>query len=633
MAQYRYCKLQFNEDLINGSTLAVLGGSSTYIENVEYNIIENWFTNRTGPNQVPVGTPTAIAGERSAINFVASLLLDYSPTAIYKQYTVTRYGNIVVIKRVLGTGTGSFFYGGHHIYKSGLILADVGVEYSNSPFITISGILIPYTADPCNFSTLSITTFSTSLTVTNLSTNEVTTHTGIDQQVDIVKQRGYSYKVEASDGSSVIMPVFDSLEANNVNITYSGTALNISITGVIPASTWEDYQYSIDGLNFQAWYIFDNVEYSNYTVYIRDRLGCTKSFQFDSSVSLIMARSPHTVRIIPNTVYDRVEMSVYMWKGSLADIPTTPNYTLGKQVIQLGQSIISFDISNLVKENIDSTINAYQNPGLEVSQPDASKWVRYELNAFDNLNLVYTRTQIALGIYGYGYFTEGYNYVPESNVLITGNNHIMNRESDFRIYFVTVGINQVEVNGQILAFDFSAEINNENIASLNLNSLSATTDRLIVKLVYPSETRSITVEVLDECFYNPINVVFINKYGFPQAFPFNKTSKKTTSTTSEDYRGLISDHGVYSIVKHQTKNYNLNGNTRLLLNTGYVREDQNEIIKELILSESIWIIENGIIFPVNLETNSVEFKSKIIDKLINYSMTFKYSFDEINNVQ
>jgi len=50
----------------------------------------------------------------------------------------------------------------------------------------------------------------------------------------------------------------------------------------------------------------------------------------------------------------------------------------------------------------------------------------------------------------------------------------------------------------------------------------------------------------------------------------------------------------------------------------------------MMLSESVWLIEGGVINPVNIDKKSIEYKTSLVDKLIQYSIDFKYSFDIIN---
>ena len=63
-----------------------------------------------------------------------------------------------------------------------------------------------------------------------------------------------------------------------------------------------------------------------------------------------------------------------------------------------------------------------------------------------------------------------------------------------------------------------------------------------------------------------------------------------------------------------------------------MNEVENNIIKEMLLSESLWLIENGVINPVVLETKSLDYKQTKVERLIQYEFGFKYAFNTINKV-
>jgi hypothetical protein len=128
-------------------------------------------------------------------------------------------------------------------------------------------------------------------------------------------------------------------------------------------------------------------------------------------------------------------------------------------------------------------------------------------------------------------------------------------------------------------------------------------------------------------------VDLINKYGFPQSLFLTLVNKRTDEVDGEDYRGLTSNFGIYNTTDHQYSTFNLNGRTAIVCNTDYLNEVENENVKQMLLSEKKWFIENNEILPVNLESKSVAYKTQLNDKLIQYSFNFKYSFDIINNVQ
>lgn len=78
---YSEVKITFNEDLQIGSRLLLAVGDSTAFLGII--IFERWVYYRTNSNQVTIGSPTNIIGERAAINFLSAFNLDYNSTGIY----------------------------------------------------------------------------------------------------------------------------------------------------------------------------------------------------------------------------------------------------------------------------------------------------------------------------------------------------------------------------------------------------------------------------------------------------------------------------------------------------------------------------------------------------------------------
>lgn len=350
------------------------------------------------------------------------------------------------------------------------------------------------------------------------------------------------------------------------------------------------------------------------------------------ALTYALVRSTYSLRITPNVLFDTVTMEFFAYGGDVNEMPTLPNYQLSKQVVQLGQSTISFDINHLIKENTNPTIDNYLLTGLQPTQPDATCWVKYDALCFDYNYQVFQVEGTLLAMYGYGYFNEGFNPQLSSKVLISNNNQRHFRDEDNRLYFITDGLTSLEVNGNAVVVTANLDLNTEYIQSINLKDYDSG-DVITCEFVYEDETRTITYDVLDGCRYPVINCVFINKFGFPQSFFLTLVNKITDEVDGEDYRGLTSNFGIYNTTDHQYSTFNLNGRSEIICNTDYLNEIENENIKQMLLSEKKWFIEDGEILPVNLESKSVAYKTQLNDKLIQYSFNFKYSFDIINNVQ
>ena len=83
---------------------------------------------------------------------------------------------------------------------------------------------------------------------------------------------------------------------------------------------------------------------------------------------------------------------------------------------------------------------------------------------------------------------------------------------------------------------------------------------------------------------------------------------------------------------HQFVRSNVQGRTKLKLNSGFVLEENKEGFRQLYLSERIWILEGTTLTPVNISSKSIDYKTRENEKLINYEIEVEYSYNEINNI-
>jgi len=151
-----------------------------------------------------------------------------------------------------------------------------------------------------------------------------------------------------------------------------------------------------------------------------------------------------------------------------------------------------------------------------------------------------------------------------------------------------------------------------------------------IEVVYNSQT--ITLLLQEECRYEPVNIVFQNKEGAEQTLQFFKARTDTLTTTSSEFE---SDRGQPSLGNHQFVKFNVQGRTKFKVNTGFVNESNNESFKQLFLSKQIWWLKNdGTLsaVPLNIESKSLEYKTRANDRLINYEVEFSFAFNEINSI-
>jgi hypothetical protein len=144
---------------------------------------------------------------------------------------------------------------------------------------------------------------------------------------------------------------------------------------------------------------------------------------------------------------------------------------------------------------------------------------------------------------------------------------------------------------------------------------------------YTDDIATIRVTPVCETKYNPVQCQFINRYGGWQFLTFFKARVDSIQAKGTTYQ-LLPNAVNYNVQRAQTKSFNINGSQTLRLNTGWLPENYNELIQDLLLAETILL--DGV--PVEVKTTDTELKTSLRDRNISYEITFNYAFNLINDV-
>ncbi len=130
-----------------------------------------------------------------------------------------------------------------------------------------------------------------------------------------------------------------------------------------------------------------------------------------------------------------------------------------------------------------------------------------------------------------------------------------------------------------------------------------------------------------ESKYSPSVMQFVNKNGVWESVTFFKRSNSTISTTTSEYRKSLGSSGssgfTYDTTAHKYQRINTNGRKQFTLNTGWVGEDYDAIMEQMLMSERVML--DGL--PVNVTTNSLNLQKSVNDKMINYIIEVEEAFD------
>lgn len=374
-------------------------------------------------------------------------------------------------------------------------------------------------------------------------------------------------------------------------------------------------------------------------------------------MSKINARSPYFIHYT-GTLLTSVSLDIDIYTGSSTNYPSEPTYTLSSSGVN---DEVTFEISELVRDYLDSTFDGTYN--------SENVWVRYIATKVLNDVAQTPETQVVLRAYdGYGEFEDGANPQLDQQILLSNTVIVSN---DYDPINIPVDANTEDVtlnyysNGSIVYTDTKTAINDsESIIQYSTNSVGdidtfksrvladggvfeakecveaiyddhyKTLDVDYVQVITASgDIQILTVKEVEECKYDTYKVVFKNKLGAWQDLWFFKRSDLSMKTKAETYKSNLVVAGSYDTNRHQKRVFLKNGMQSLKLNTGFYPEEYNQVFKEFMLSESVYITYENQNLPINVKSSDIEYKEKVNEKLINYTIDVEFAYNTINNIR
>ena len=221
-------------------------------------------------------------------------------------------------------------------------------------------------------------------------------------------------------------------------------------------------------------------------------------------------------------------------------------------------------------------------------------------------------------------YLNGVDTFYETDLIFNNNN-----QTSIKVSYVTDYISEELTDGQ-------GNIIEDGLGNALLAILEISEDNKanVTKIVISDgeNTKELTVITISKCKYTPYKIIFKNRFGVEEDLWFFKKNTKSIAVEKETYRPNIAGSYANGVLSHQYQDYNVNGRESIVLNTGFVNESFSENIKQLMLSEKVWMYDNGIKRPMNVSTSEMELRTHVNDKLINYTMEFQFSNEIINNV-
>ena len=358
----------------------------------------------------------------------------------------------------------------------------------------------------------------------------------------------------------------------------------------------------------------------------------------------IFARSPYIIEV-DETGQTETKVELYIWNAGSGS-PSSPSYTLQKLIPSSNEPATWYDVSPYILEFItfDSyNSGTYPSTPVNISNTPRDQYANVTIKRYADTGSGITLIDSTdyFGFAGYTFYADGSNYDYGDIHLDSGTYYyyddglgaLGNLEYERAVPSVRVIEDALALTAYYTNLDTAATYS-EAIA----------TEPMQVPLIYKSyygdsvklEIKDASLNVLGtytsvpvtQCKYTPVKIDFVNKYGNFERFWCFGASFEYSDVEAKEHKRLQSSITSYNTAQGQMSEFNINGKSRIKVNTDWVEESFSETVKQLLLSEKILV--NGI--PAKLNTKSVEEYKHINTKMINYEMEFTYNHYIINNV-
>jgi hypothetical protein len=341
----------------------------------------------------------------------------------------------------------------------------------------------------------------------------------------------------------------------------------------------------------------------------------------------IKVRSPYIVEVT-GTLGDSTKVEIFLWNDP-SSVPANPNYTLEKDIPSSIVAQASYDISPYIREFISHAVYSEVNAdtAANVSEYCYCNTKVYKNGVLQTGGGSYTEELICFD--GFGFFEEGQNPTQENAMLTEGTYYVEEAGNTGGVYYTTEPSGTWEAKWTGLETGTTSTVSITNtVGYVPYIPTALKWEKVKLEFLESSVVQyTYNFHPICEPKYVTINCDFVNRWGVWQRLVFFKASADNFAMDNKEYN-LMSQDTDYSVTQNRRQVFNVNANESIKCNTGWVPESYREVIKELMLSETIRIDDK----PVILSTKSTTLQKSINDNNINYGLEFKYAYKALNYI-
>lgn len=365
-----------------------------------------------------------------------------------------------------------------------------------------------------------------------------------------------------------------------------------------------------------------------------------------------LAQSPMIFTVSENTpVYTSSSFQyvgeLYYWTGSLTNSSSFSDYTIVK--FPNTATVGIFDLNRIINSTLTDLAQANTS---SVTYYAVDFYYQY-LSASTYVTSSHLKSDTYKALDGYGVFQEpiGQNITSASvhwPLMTSGpvtQSALITNEGYSGVYTGTAG---GVVPTKIV---YTSNLGN---ADYNVSSSTASTGQIYQYPIGPAESgfplsttgleyytvqaysgstalgTSIKYDIVCNEKYPNVRVKFKNRFGQFDWINFNMVSRQSFSTERKTYQPQLgsweSSTFSYNNYDTATQAYIVDSKQMLSVNTNWLSEDYNDIIKQLLVSDEIYWITDGVsgaLKPLTIVTQNILFKTGVVDKLIQYQFDFQ----------
>ena len=355
-------------------------------------------------------------------------------------------------------------------------------------------------------------------------------------------------------------------------------------------------------------------------------------------MNVISARSPFEI-IINETGQTGSKVELFIWNKGTTE-PSTATYVMSENIASATQTETNYNISPYILEYINQ-ISVNYSASFVIEQN--TDWCFARVKRYKNVSGTFTLLNniLYVGVNGYTEVNQGLNYdiAQGQDFFLLGNSSnntykiqysslipyynflcVSSLYNDYRITYYSAA-------GAVLSTSTFLSGTTANYFNYRLPLAYGTSAYCQIEDDISGTLYTIYTEKLEECKYTPVVCSYVNKLGGWQQLTMFKAQTNKVDIQGSKYN-LMPSNINYNVYQGQNKSFNINGKQTITCNTGWVYENYNNFITELMLSDTI-LIDNK---PAIIKTQSLQYKTDLLDKNINFTLEFEYSNNLLNNV-